>query len=291
MYAIRKPLVLVILIGSLMLATVWQSALAQERQPFQEYAVTLENGIAAIVNQPAGEGPLPAVLMLHGFASHKDEVGDMYKRLAAALAEQGIASLRLDFRGWGESVGGMENSTVQGMVEDAEVGYNYLASLEFVDAERIGVIGFSLGGRIAIVSAAQHPDWYPTMVLWSTGGNIPPDFLGRENLDAARANGQVTVDLGWREVTLGAGFFESLTLYDMEIEYPRYAGSVFIVAGSEDPDPAQYLQWYLDNAQGELRAAYLVEGGDHIYAVLTDDQTMAESVIETTADWFALALS
>jgi pimeloyl-ACP methyl ester carboxylesterase len=290
MNTMRKLLVLTVLVGSLVLGAVWQPVLAQEGQAYQEYAVTLENGIAAIVNQPAGEGPLPAVLMLHGFASHKDEVGDMYKRLAAALAEQGIASLRLDFRGWGESAGGMENSTVQGMVEDAEVGYGYLTSLDFVDDSRIGVIGFSLGGRIAIVSAAQHPDWYQTMVLWSTGGNISPDFLGQENLDAARANGQVTIDLGWREVTLGVGFFDSLTLYDMEVEYPKFGGSVFIVAGSEDPDPAQYLQWYLDNAQGELRAAYLVEGGDHIYAVLTDDQTMAENVIETTADWFALAL-
>lgn len=289
MNAMRKVMMLPV-ISCLMLAAVGQVALAQEGQGFKETAVTLENGIAAIVNQPEAEGPVPAVLMLHGFASHKDEVGDMYKRLAAALAEQGIASLRLDFRGWGESAGGMENSTMQGMVEDAEVGYNYLTSLDFVDDARVGVIGFSLGGRIAIVSAAQHPEWYQTMVLWSTGGNIPPDFLGQEYLDAARTNGQVTIDLGWREVTLGAGFFESLTLYDMEVEYPKYAGSVFIVAGSEDPDPAAYLQWYLDNAQGSLRGAYLVEGGDHIYAVLTDDQTMAESVIETTADWFALAL-
>lgn len=288
MNAMRRLFMLLLLISSLMGAAVGQIALAQEG--FKEYPVTLEQGIAAIVTEPEATEPVPAVLMLHGFGSHKDEVGDMYKRLAAALAEQGIASLRLDFRGWGESAGGMENSTVQGMVEDAEVGYSYLTSLDFVDDSRVGVIGFSLGGRIAIVSAAQHPDWYQTMVLWSTGGNISPDFLGQEYLDAARANGQVTIDLGWREVTLGAAFFDSLTLYDMEVEYPQYADSVFIVAGSEDPDPATYLQWYLDNAQGSLRGAYLVEGGDHIYAVLTDDQTMAESVIETTADWFALAL-
>ena len=146
---------------------------------FTESAVTLDNGIAAIVTQPAAEGPVPAVVMLHGFASYKDEVGEMYKRLAAALAQRGIASLRLDFRGWGESEGGMENSTVQGMVEDAATGYAYLSSLDFVDAGRIGVIGFSLGGRIAIVSGAQNPDWYSSMALWSTGGNIAPIFWGR----------------------------------------------------------------------------------------------------------------
>jgi hypothetical protein len=46
----------------------------------------------------------------------------------------------------------------------------------------------------------------------------------------------------------------------------------------------------MENAQGELKAAYLVEGADHIYAVLTDDQTMANAVIETTAGRFAMTL-
>jgi hypothetical protein len=143
---------------------------------------------------------------------------------------------------------------------------------------------------LCIVSGAQHPDWYQSMALWSNGGNIAPDFLGQEALDTATAEGQVTVDLGFREVTLGAGFFESLDLYDMETEFVKYPNAVFIVAGSEDPDPAAYLEWYLENAQGALRAAYMVEGGDHIYAVLTEDQTMADKVIAVTADWFAMSL-
>lgn len=287
MSIIRKALFVCLLVVALL--AVAGGSMAQEAG-FTESAVTLDNGIAAIVTQPAAEGPVPAVLMLHGFASYKDEVGEMYKRLAAALAQRGIASLRLDFRGWGESEGGMENSTVQGMVEDAATGYAYLSSLDFVDTGRIGVIGFSLGGRIAIVSGAQNPDWYSSMALWSTGGNIAPDFLGQENVDTANAEGAVTIDLGWREVTLGADFFSSLELYDMETEYVKYAGPVFIVAGSEDADPAAYLTWYLENAQGGLRAAYMVAGGDHIYAVLTEDQTMANDVIEKTADWFVLSL-
>ncbi len=41
----------------------------------------------------------------------------MYKRLAAALGEQGMASLRIDFRGWGESAGQMAKSTIQGQLK------------------------------------------------------------------------------------------------------------------------------------------------------------------------------
>ncbi len=283
-----RLLVVIALLTGLMVSGVVS---AQEDMGYEETAVTLDNEIAAIVGQPQVDGPVPAVVMLHGFASVKDEVGEMYKRLAAALGERGIASIRIDFRGWGESGGGMENSTVTGMVEDAAVAYEYMASQDFVDASQMGVLGFSLGGRIAIVTAGQNPDWYASMGLWSTGGNIDPvTFQGEEAYDTAQAEGQVTLDLGWTMITLGSEFFDSLTAYDVEEEYPKYSGPVFVVAGTDDPDPAEYFDWYLENAQGELRAGLLVEGGDHIYAVLTDDQTMAEKVIATTADWFAMTL-
>ena len=85
----------------LALGTVCVADTSAEELAVQEKAVTLEGGIQGILCEPEAESPLPAVLMLHGFASQKDEVGNMYKRLAAALGEQGIASLRIDFRGWG----------------------------------------------------------------------------------------------------------------------------------------------------------------------------------------------
>ncbi len=266
--------------------------MAQDGAGYEEYTVTLDNGLSGIVVQPNVEEPVPAVLMLHGFASQKDEVGDMYKRLAAELGARGIASLRFDFRGWGESAGEMVESTVTGQVEDAATAYAYLTGLDFVDAERVGVLGFSLGGSIAVFSAGEHPDWYRSMALWSTFGELHDIFveeLGQENFDKAAAEGQVTIDLGWREVTLGAGFFESLDAYATEAEFAKYTGAMLNVAGTEDGS-YDWQSWFLDNAQGELRAAYAVTGADHIYAVLSDDQTFANSVITTTADWFAMSL-
>ena len=85
--------------------------------------------------------------MLHGFGSYKDEVGNMYKRLAAGLAAKGIASLRIDFSGFGKSDGDTGSTTVGGQVKDAEAAYKYLVDSKAVDSARIGVIGFSLGGQ------------------------------------------------------------------------------------------------------------------------------------------------
>ncbi len=287
MNRIARLLLLVVLLFGGMVGGA--SVSAQGDGGYDEYVVTLENDIVATVVEPAADGPVPAVLMLHGFGSFRDEVGNMYQRLAAELGQRGIASIRIDFRGWGESGGGMENSTLTGMVEDAATAYDYLLTQPFVDSAHLGVLGFSLGGRVAIVTAAEHPDGYQSMALWSTGGNISPDFLGQEALDTAQAEGQVTVDLGFREVTLGADFFESMTAYDVEEEFVKYANAFLVIAGTED-ESHDYLNWYLENAQGELRAAYGVEGADHIYGVLGDDQTYADSVITTTADWFVMTL-
>jgi hypothetical protein len=49
------------------------------------------NGACATLTLPRPDGTSPAALLLHGFASHRDEVGGLYRRLAAALAARGVA--------------------------------------------------------------------------------------------------------------------------------------------------------------------------------------------------------
>lgn len=257
-----------------------------------ESVITLDSGVVGTLLQPEADAPTPAVLMLHGFASARDEVGDMYKRLAAALAERGIASLRIDFRGWGDSAGAMTDSTVPQMFEDAAEATAYLQELDTVDSERIGLIGFSLGGSVAVYSAGEHPDAYKSLVLWSTFGelyNIYLDSFGQDVMDTAAEAGEVTVDLGFRVVTLGNDFFTTVDNYDYREEFPKYSGAMMVVAGSEDGSAA-FVDWYRENAQGELRASYLIDGADHIYNVLTPDQTHADAAITKTAGWFAMTL-
>jgi pimeloyl-ACP methyl ester carboxylesterase len=257
-----------------------------------ETVITLENGVVGTLALPASDAPVPAVLMLHGFASMRDEVGDMFKRLAAELGERGIASLRIDFRGWGESAGAMTDSTVSGMVEDAAAAYAVLSTTEGIDAGRIGVLGFSLGGSIAVFAAGEHPNDYQSLAIWSAPASLLDAYIdgfGQEVFDTAAAEGEVTVDLGFRTVTLSDDFFTSLEAYDYQEQFAGYSGAFLVVAGSEDSSAA-FLDWYRENAPGDLKASYSVEGADHIYNVLTADQTNSSAVIEKTADWFVMSL-
>ena len=255
-------------------------------------AVKLDNGVVGTLNRPAGVSDAPVVLMLHGFGSQKDEVGNMYARLADALAERGVGSLRIDFRGFGKSDGDTGMTTVGAQVEDAVAAYEYLAGLPWVDPERIGVLGFSLGGGVSTVAAAEHPEFFKSMATWSSVGDFVPDFvdvLGQESFDTAAEKGIVGVDLGWRTIALKQDFFGSLAQYDLAQLITEYPGAYLAIAGDQDFSAA-YAPGFVESAQAEPKELWIVPGGDHIYGVLGDDQTMAESVIERTADWFATTL-
>ena len=61
------------------------------------------------------------------------------------------------------------------------------------------------------------------------------------------------------------------------------------MAGDQDFSAA-YAPGFVESASGAPKELWIVPGGDHIYQVLTDDQTMADSVIQRTADWFQKTL-
>ena len=258
--------------------------------------VTLENGVAGTLQRPQGfdiTEKAPVILMLHGFGSQKDEVGNMYARLATALAERGVGSLRIDFRGFGKSDGDTGSATIGGQVEDAELAYNYLKGLDWVDPERIGVIGFSLGGGVAMIAAGTHPDWFDSLATWSSVGDMAKDMVGsvgEEAFATAAEKGVVGLDLGWRTIVLKQAFFDSLGQYDLRALISQYPGAYLAVAGDLDFSAA-YAQDLVDASPADPKEAWIIAGGDHIYQVLTEDQSMADSVIARTADWFAETLA
>ncbi|NOH12010.1 MAG: alpha/beta hydrolase [Chloroflexi bacterium] len=254
--------------------------------------VELERGVAGILCAPSLGKDTPAVLMLHGFASHKNEVGDLFKLLAESLATQGIISLRIDFRGWGDSAGDMADTTVDTLREDTRISLEYLAQLEETDASRLGLLGFSLGGATAVLTASELPDQIKSLVTWSSAGELEKDFrrsLGNAAFETTQSEGEVEIDMGWRSVRLKKGFFESLSNYAPITAIQNYFGAFFNVAGTEDFS-AHYLDTYYENAAGEIKDRLLIEGADHIFNVLNDRAPFAEQALQATSEWFLKTL-
>lgn len=257
-----------------------------------ETVLTLDGGIAATLNLPEGATKAPVVLMLHGFGSSRDEVGGLYAREAAALADKGIASMRIDFAGFGKSDGDTGSTTVDGQLADAETALAALAATSGVDKSRIGVLGFSLGGGVAMLLAAKHPQEVKALATWSSVGDMHKDFLeelGQPAFDRAASEGIVGLDLGWRTIVLKKGFFDSLATHDLGAAIASFPGPYLSVTGDQDFSAA-YAKGFVEASKAATKEAYSVAGGDHIYGVLGEDQTMADGVVAKTAEWFAKAL-
>ena len=100
-----------------------------------------------IIALPDGEGPFPGVVMCH---PHPLNGGNMDNNVVVAvtfgLADAGIASLRFNFRGVGNSQG--EHSKGEKEYEETLVAMDFLGALPDVNDERIGLSGYSFSTRV-----------------------------------------------------------------------------------------------------------------------------------------------
>ncbi|MGB6162732.1 MAG: alpha/beta fold hydrolase [Pseudonocardiaceae bacterium] len=91
---------------------------------------------------------------MHGGGITREE-GGFFTRLAAGLAEAGVASLRFDLRGHGESEGRQEDLTLAGVLGDIRAAVTLVRSE--ASTQRVALLGTSFSGGICAYYAATHP--------------------------------------------------------------------------------------------------------------------------------------
>jgi uncharacterized protein len=115
-----------------------------------------------------------AVAVMHGTGSNRLGVADH----ARVLARHGYGVLIFDFHGHGES-DGRSTSVPLRFQQDADAALAYLRQRPDVRAGRIGVVGVSLGGEVAVHAAARDPEWR-AIVLEGVQGSSPADMAASE---------------------------------------------------------------------------------------------------------------
>ncbi len=238
---------------------------------------------------PDAEGPVPAVLMLHGYGSSADEVGDMYGRLAESLAAEGVGSLRIDFAGMGASAASQLDYDYGTQTTDATAALDWLLSQATVDPERVGVQGFSNGTFIGahLVGTDDRPVAFSS---WSGAiyNGDPESYQASLEECEATGEGHVVVDLGFRTLDHSCEYFSSMAAATPLDDFASFDGALLLVAGSDDTTvPPSVSEAAATASASEDVTLDIIEGADHIYHVLTEDQALADEAITTTADWFA----
>jgi pimeloyl-ACP methyl ester carboxylesterase len=245
---------------------------------------------------PEGAAKPAVILLLHGFKGSRNELQipslkeGIYARAADAWAAKGLASLRIDFRGGGDSDGSFEDTTISGQVKDALAALEFLHTEKSIDPTKMALVGWSQGGAVAAIVAGRAKRPLRAVALWnplvSPAGTIEATF-GAEVVKAGLASrGQsTTVKLPWgTEVALRTAYFEDLFTVDPVAELAKYRGPIFVAVGTKDtliypqPQSGQLLLTY-HKGPGEL----WVRPMDHVFNVFDETKTVDELIEATGA--------
>jgi len=219
--------------------------------------------LAVYLTEPESSGPgTPAMLYLHGFASRQAGEKAAFFRQRAAAA--GLAFCSFDFRGHGESEGGMLELTLTRNLEDVARAREFLAERGFGP---VAIFGSSMGGGTALWYAAQNPDEVAAIVALAPSIELAEGLLRRVGEEAARmweSEGRFELEheLGTQEV--GWGLIEDLRTYGPERLKELYCTPALIFQGRHDTS----VSWraVLDFAVGaefEEIELHLFAAGDH----------------------------
>ncbi|KAF2328087.1 alpha/beta hydrolase family protein [Flavobacterium ginsenosidimutans] len=139
----------------------------QKPYPYEVKDFTFEGkntklAYGATLTLPKNRKKYPLAILISGTGQHDRNYTFMGREfftvLADYLARNGIASLRVDDRGFGKTAGDFESATTGDFADDIEEEIAYLKSDKNVDASYIGLIGHSEGGMIASIVSSRNKD-------------------------------------------------------------------------------------------------------------------------------------
>ena len=282
----RAPWILLACLAAIALCIVAAVTLLQPNTNPKNIEIPGTRGnIPATIQLPAksarGE-ELPLVVLCHGFTGNRQGDGH-FAPLAEDLAAHGIATVRLDFAGCGDSTEPYANYTLANMAADVDSVIGYMQAT--YGTAKTALVGHSMGGRLASLYP-QQKGGIAALVLWSPANGAGLNGLEFLNIDdfsaveamaaEAEANGSVTA---WG-VELSAAYMDEMRTSDpnaalRESALPTlltYSGSEGILSSTTQAETIAAVQ-SLPNGQVVLDP---FAAGNHNY--LSDDPATAAAL-------------
>jgi len=242
----------------------------------------------------------PLVVMLHGHGGTRNEAGG-YTRVAEGLATRGIASIRMDFPGCGDSAESFVNNNLSNMLLDIQASGDYARSQPQVDSNRVGLLGYSMGGRLALLHASSEGS-YKAIAAWTPeardGADNMISFVGGTEAwkalktSAAREGFALFTTRWGQDQKLGVKFFT-----DMEESRPLdVVGNIkvplLVLYGDLDdvvhPRVSESVIAGAINSPEVVR--HIVKGADHGLGLYSDEFSLSEDAVQTTVEFLSQRL-
>lgn len=250
-------------------------ALIQFRNPESKWL----RGMVHLPSKAGARRPVPGVVFFHGFTGDRMESHWIFIKCARALAQSGIASLRFDFFGSGESEGEFHEATLQTELADARAAVEFFSEQNGIDGKCLGLCGLSLGGTVAACTAGDVRA--RALVLWSAVAY--PSLL--QALASAQATPVATkygmVEYDAREIS--SAFLSTAPQVTPLQSILRFKRPTLIIhPGQDETVPLSHAEDYYKTSAAKTKELAVIQGADHTFTSVAWEH----EVIERTVGWF-----
>ncbi len=250
--------------------------------------------IPATIMIPEGEGPFSAVIMNHGHGGSKESSGG-FTSLAKAFLKAGIASIRMDFPGCGASTESFRENYISNMVSDSNASLKYLLDNYNIDKERLGILGYSMGGRIAltIIEEGNSPYKLVGLLAPSTdpGGDVAKKFVGGDK--TYNVLYEKISEKGYLEFTddeMEEQILSKEWIDEMENSFPqhnteKFKGDMLLIYGEQDEVVTPAENKRLIEAFPDIKKV-VINDAKHSYGFKDESASVTEKVEDNFTSFF-----
>ncbi|MFB5189022.1 alpha/beta hydrolase family protein [Alicyclobacillus fastidiosus] len=224
----------------------------------------------------------PVVVICHGFVGNRIGVNRLFVTTSRLLEQAGFLVVRFDYAGCGESTGDYGALGLSSMIEQTHCVLDYVYSLDGVDTEELTLLGHSLGGAVAVLTANSDPR-VKNLILWSAVAHPFEEITAITGSDVQNDCYRLgtTCYLGY---DLTPSYFDSLLAHDPLEAAKHFTGRTLVVHGTSDEEiPVSNCSRYLDAFGSNSRTCRVevLREADHTYST----GCSSEDLRRLTLDW------
>ena len=250
-------------------------------ESFVEFPNARGKLLRGMIHRPAGiyaGRRAPVVIFFHGFTGDRMESHWIFIKCARALAREGIASLRFDFYGSGESDGTFLEASLQSEIADARAAVRFIERQKGIDPQRLGLCGLSLGGCVAACSARAAKA--RALVLWSAVAH--PAILQKLSVKRGKPSPNHPGAFEYDAREISARFLKDAARVDPLGAIRRFRAPTLILhPGNDTAVPRSHAQDFLQASGAEIKEKVIIPGADHTFTSIAWES----EVIGKTVEW------
>lgn len=261
-----------------------------------EHAITIQSNdieLSATLHYPTNQTGAaqadcqrwPLIIICHGFIGSRVGVDRLFVKAAREFSSKGYLVLRFDYGGCGDSTGDYGAGGLDTLIEQTRRVIDYALTIDCVDLSRVILVGHSLGGATAVLTAAKDSR-VKTLVLWSAVAHPHNDIVrivGRNEYEKLPLGGAID----HHGYSLTSHFFDTLAQHQPFEQLRKFNGDVLVIHGTADEMiPVDYaplyqkMFWLRNEGQCDLDLIYQA---DHTYS--TSGTT--KELLEKTSNWLS----